>query len=311
MNISDINLNLLLLLKTLFEEKNTTKAAQILNITQSSASQGLKKLRSIFSDKLLIWEKKSEKATLTPKALSLKLDVLKILNNAEQIFCAKNKFIPYLTDKTYFIAMADLISSYLLPEMINTFRSTAPKAKISVDSLDSYYEQDLASLEALDIVFCSSITTPPSFNSEAICKSRLVVAASIANAKASKVKNIDELRSFRHIIISHGKDKMHMGTALDDYRALFDFANEISFIQTPYINSAIRMIEKSNCVVIGSEVLLSRIVKDYKIKILPVEFNMPTKTWMCWHKKKHDLPYHKWLRNTAKEAFLRAFGLKT
>jgi len=50
MNISKVDLNLLIYLDVLLREKNVTRAAGQLNITQPAMSNGLKRLRTLFND---------------------------------------------------------------------------------------------------------------------------------------------------------------------------------------------------------------------------------------------------------------------
>ena len=54
MNIAKIDLNLLIYLDVLLREKNVTRSASQLNITQPAMSNGLKRLRNLFNDPILV-----------------------------------------------------------------------------------------------------------------------------------------------------------------------------------------------------------------------------------------------------------------
>ncbi|MEZ5546781.1 MAG: LysR family transcriptional regulator [Pseudomonadales bacterium] len=54
MNVSRIDLNLLVYFDVLLREQNVTKAAHQLGITQPAMSNGLRRLRELFGDPLLI-----------------------------------------------------------------------------------------------------------------------------------------------------------------------------------------------------------------------------------------------------------------
>ena len=54
MNLAKINLNLLIALQALLEERNVTRAAQHLHVTQSALSKSLAQLRQLFDDPLLV-----------------------------------------------------------------------------------------------------------------------------------------------------------------------------------------------------------------------------------------------------------------
>ena len=54
MNIARIDLNLLVYLDMLLRERNVTRAANQLGITQPAMSNGLRRLRDLFEDPLLV-----------------------------------------------------------------------------------------------------------------------------------------------------------------------------------------------------------------------------------------------------------------
>lgn len=59
MNLRGVDLNLLVVLKALLEERNTTKAAERLAMSQPAVSRALARLRLLYDDPLLIrtpWE---------------------------------------------------------------------------------------------------------------------------------------------------------------------------------------------------------------------------------------------------------------
>ena len=66
MNIEHIDLNLLVYLDVLLRERNVTRAASYLGITQPALSNSLRRLRKVFDDPLLV--RTSEGMTPTERA---------------------------------------------------------------------------------------------------------------------------------------------------------------------------------------------------------------------------------------------------
>ena len=69
MNLERVDLNLLIYLDVLLREKNVTRAAEQLGVTQPAMSNILRRLRNLFNDPLLI--RSSEGMTPTERALEL------------------------------------------------------------------------------------------------------------------------------------------------------------------------------------------------------------------------------------------------
>lgn len=77
MNLQRVDLNLLVHLDVLLREKNVTRAAEQLGITQPAMSNILRRLRKLFNDPLLV--RSSEGMTPTERALELQPRIREIL----------------------------------------------------------------------------------------------------------------------------------------------------------------------------------------------------------------------------------------
>ena len=92
MNISKIDLNLLVYLDVLLREQNVTRAAEELGISQPAMSNSLRRLRDLFDDPVLV--RTSEGMTPTERALELKPLVRDVLAAAELAVLPKTVFDP-------------------------------------------------------------------------------------------------------------------------------------------------------------------------------------------------------------------------
>ncbi len=82
-NISSLDLNLLVALKALLDERHVTRAADKIGLSQPAMSRALGRLRVMFKDQLLV--KGATGMTLTARASELVQPVQKILNDINQI----------------------------------------------------------------------------------------------------------------------------------------------------------------------------------------------------------------------------------
>ena len=73
MQLSKIDLNLFIVFDVIYRERNLTKAAEVLHITQPAVSNSLSRLRKSFDDKLFV--RQSGNMIPTPLAENISLNV--------------------------------------------------------------------------------------------------------------------------------------------------------------------------------------------------------------------------------------------
>ncbi|WP_111496476.1 LysR family transcriptional regulator [Marinobacter bohaiensis] len=130
MDISRVDLNLLVYLDVLLREKNVTKAANHLGITQPAMSNGLRRLRDLFEDPLLV--RTSEGMTATERALELKPLVRSVLSDIERAVQAKSEFSAADSNRVFRIMASDYAESCLIPRVLRRIRQEAPNVTLDV-----------------------------------------------------------------------------------------------------------------------------------------------------------------------------------
>ena len=92
MNIANVDLNLLVYLDVLLREKNVTRAAEELGISQPAMSNGLKRIRDLFGDPILV--RTSDGMTPTDRAIELQPLIRSVISASEQVILPKADFDP-------------------------------------------------------------------------------------------------------------------------------------------------------------------------------------------------------------------------
>ncbi|WP_411360379.1 LysR family transcriptional regulator [Pseudidiomarina salilacus] len=129
-NIKDIDLNLLVYLDVLLRERNVTKAAAQLNITQPAMSNGLKRLRSLLNDPILV--RTSEGMIPTETAKRMQEPVRQILYSVEEMVQPAREFDPATTDRVFRIMASDYAASTLMPRLLPSLQAQAPKVTLDI-----------------------------------------------------------------------------------------------------------------------------------------------------------------------------------
>lgn len=124
MNIAKVDLNLLVYLDVLLREGSVTKAANQLSITQPAMSNGLRRLRDLFKDPLLV--RTSEGMTPTKRAIELQPVIRDVLSKLETTIQPETDFNPLESERTFRIMASDYAESTLLMEVIRQVNKLAP-----------------------------------------------------------------------------------------------------------------------------------------------------------------------------------------
>lgn len=130
MNIAKVDLNLLVYLDVLLREGSVTKAANQLSITQPAMSNGLKRLRDLFKDPLLV--RTSEGMTPTQRALEIQPVIRDVLAKLESSIQPETEFTPTTSERTFRIMASDYAESTLLMELTRRLATLAPNITLDL-----------------------------------------------------------------------------------------------------------------------------------------------------------------------------------
>ncbi len=142
MHLASIDLNLLLSLHALLDERSVTLAARRVGLTQSAMSHALARLRELFGDPLLV--RSSKQMLLTPRAEGLLAPLADALARLEGAISENVSFDPGQADGVFSIACEDYISSLLVPRLLRRISREAPAMDIDVQARDMQTSARLA-----------------------------------------------------------------------------------------------------------------------------------------------------------------------
>lgn len=130
MHFHKLDLNLLVALDTLLEERSVSRAADRLNLSQSAMSSALSRLRDYFQDELLI----SVGRRMEPTALALSLEpsVREILQRIRTTLQARPTFDPATAQRRFRIMTSDYLVEVLLANVVRELATTAPGIQLQI-----------------------------------------------------------------------------------------------------------------------------------------------------------------------------------
>ena len=133
-HLRQADLNLLVAFTAVAEERNITRAASRLLLSQPAVSRALHRLRDVFHDDLLI--RTPEGYEPTAKGQRLLQDLATMLPRLDRLM-AGNDFDPSTEDATFRIAATDHAALLLVPPLYNSVLPKPTKVNFSFVPLDS------------------------------------------------------------------------------------------------------------------------------------------------------------------------------
>lgn len=130
MRLDRFDLNLLVVLDALLEERNVTRASARLHIGQSAASGALARLREYFGDELLV--PVGRQLMLTPLAESLVGPVRDTLLQARATIARKPQFDPATAQRRFRVCASDYVTTVMLARAVARIAEQAPGVAIDI-----------------------------------------------------------------------------------------------------------------------------------------------------------------------------------
>lgn len=129
-DLSRTDLNLLVVFDALMEERQVTRAAARIRLTQPAVSHALKRLRELFGDAL--FTRGPGGIHPTPHALDLHVPVRAALAHAQAALGSRRHFDAASATRSFCLAMTEVMSVEVMPHLIALVRQRAPGVTLMV-----------------------------------------------------------------------------------------------------------------------------------------------------------------------------------
>lgn len=133
MNIKDLDLNLLRLFDAVYLERNVSRAAERLGLTQPTASQGLMRLRLALGDPLFVRAPGGVRPS--PRADRLALAVQAALGALDDALKESADFRPQESSRVFRLHLSDIGEARFLPELMAALRLQAPAVRLETQPM--------------------------------------------------------------------------------------------------------------------------------------------------------------------------------
>lgn len=290
------NLNLLVVLDALLNERSITRAAARLHMSQPAMSAAVGKLRQWLGDPLLV--RGVGGYTLTTRAQEL-IDPLRlILEDIERTLQKPAGFDPATAQKTFRIAANDAFELVVLPPLMQRLQQVAPQVRIIVESTEGEVPVNALTDGAVDVAWGHFEATPPGLRTEVMMEDSLACLVRKGHPSIQGELSLMQFCTAQHLMVAL------KGNTLPDLvqRRMAESGLTLNIaLQVPHMLAA-------PVIVMTSDYLLTlptRVARSYAdllgLQFLPLPFNYPPFALsLVWHERAHRDAATTWLRQSIK-----------
>lgn len=295
------DLNVLVTLRELIRERNVTRAAERLGVTQPAVSATLARLRKYFDDELLVREHGSYR--LTPLAVSLAEGVEAVCAGAERLLAVDRQFDPATSEREFTCLMADYSVAVLGESLARRMHQEAPRVSFHLrlvrESLSTEYADFIRFIDGM-IAPAGPVFRGPHMRSMPLFSDRWVCVVSPDNP-AIENDGLTLATLSRLPWVAPYYQQSYEGGPIARQLRILGIQPRIavrveSYLVAPYF------VAGTDRVALMQERLARQVAERLPIRILecPGDIEPLTET-LWWHERYDDDPAHRFFREMLQE----------
>jgi DNA-binding transcriptional LysR family regulator len=293
--LQEIDLNLLVLFDAVYRHRNVSRAAEALGLSQPTVSNGLRRLRTHFDDRLFV--RAASGMLPTPAAEALWPAVSAGLAQIGQGLGTRRGFDPARVVRQFSIVMTDIGEVVFLPPLIEHCRRHAPG--VSFRTLQLPAAQTARALEsgAIDLAVGFVPDLKTGVYQQRLFDTRYVCIA--GRAGPERLTRRDFVAARHAVADAEGTGHYVVEQAL---RAL-GISAKIG-LRVPHFLALPLIVAASDMIATIPQPLASVFRKTANVRVIDPPVKLPTlEIRQFWHERFHDDPGSRWLRATVFELF--------
>lgn len=302
MHLRGLDLNLLVALDALLTERNVTRAAESIHISQPGMSAALRKLRQHFDDQLL--EPIGRNLELTARGRALADPVKTILSQISELNDQSTGFDASAARRIFRISATTYCCEVLATPLISRLREIAPLISVqfeelSADTPDRILDGQIDFAITISARLLDKMRAYDEFmRSEKLFTDEFVVAISKDNALTAKTITFDELCGMGYIETRFGG--VIAGVAEQLWRQQPKQPHTCGWL--PNFHLTLNAVGSTDMAAILPSLLVAMQGDRYNVRALPLPFEMPIiEERLYWHRRNDSDPGHLWMKRTLGE----------
>ncbi len=298
MELSDIDLNQLVLFQQLMVDRHVSKAAENLGLTQPAVSNTLAKLRRQFGDDLFV--RTPTGMMPTPFAEQLAEPIGYALGMIHSGLNQHTRFDPASVKRSVTIGMTDIGEIVFLPALVERLRKEAPGVSLSTVRTTTTNLRDDMEAGKVDLAIGPLPQLKAGFFQRRLFRQRYVCLFRKGHALDRKRLTLADFKAAEHLVIvsagtGHGK--------VDELIRRAGVERSVR-LTVPHFVSVGHLLRRTDMVATVTERLAESLVEPFDLTFRPHPIDLPEIAInVFWHAKVHRSPAHQWLRGVVFDLF--------
>ena len=298
MELTDIDLNQLVLFHQLMVHRRVSKVADSLGLTQPAVSNTLAKLRRQFGDELFL--RTPAGMVPTPFAEQLAEPVGYALGMIHSGLNQQARFDPASVERSLTIGMTDIGEIVFLPALVERLQRDAPGVTLSTVRVTAVNLNEEMASGQVDLAIGPLPQLKAGFFQRRLFKQRYVCLFRRGHALDRKRLSLADFESAEHLMIrsagtGHGK--------VDELLRRAGIRRRVR-LTVPHFVSVGHLLRRTDLVATVTEKLAQSLAEPFDLAYRPHPVELPEVAInVFWHAKMHRAPPNQWLRGVVFELF--------
>jgi DNA-binding transcriptional LysR family regulator len=262
MNLSSLDLNLLVALDALLTEANVSRAALRIGLSQPATSHALQRLRTMLDDPLLV--RAGARMELTPRAQSLRAPLAQTLDQVRELLTS-DTFDAARSQRRFRLMMPDIIAELFLPLLATRVGEQAPGVRLEVVPWRGPATITAEFARSLDMIISCLGDAYPGFHRALLYEDSDALAVRKAHAIGKRLKDADAFFGARHIaVVERGQTE----DMIDTWLRTKTLSRQVALTVPGYIQ-ALHVVSQTDLVAFVPRRLIAAL--SGPLSLLPVE----------------------------------------
>lgn len=260
------SVHLLRCLEVLMVECSVTRAAARLNVSQTTMSHALARLRQVFGDPLLI--KRAGGMAPTSRGLELRAQVGTVLRGLERMLEGPAVFTPGLARMRFTMMLPEFVEPLLAPALISRLERDAPGVEVEFRAPDPVRAFELLAQGTVDLRLGYWPTTATGLHYKMLSRERLVCIARRRHPRIRGGIDVEDFLAARHVRIHRERTSVSMN-AVDHAVAKLAAKLHVA-VRVPNAYGLAHVVSRSLLIGIVTERLARHLRGIFPLQVVPV-----------------------------------------